>query len=72
MTCPCIQCANLDMKARETMTNLGFPRCKKLPPESYVSVYREIDCQHYRKAEGGVIEKRMEWRNKREARQKNR
>lgn len=72
MTCPCIQCANLDLKSDERMAKEGFSRCKKFSPECYVSVYREIECQHYRKAESGVIEKRIEWRNKREACKKNR
>lgn len=69
---PCIKCANLDMKAREVMTNTGFPACKKSPSGVYVSIYREIDCKHYKEASPSVIEKRIEWRNKRETCKKNR
>lgn len=69
---PCIKCSNLDMKARETMTNLGFPACKKLPVGSYVSIYREIECKDYKEAKPGVIEKRIEWRSKRALCKKNR
>jgi len=72
MTTPCIKCVNLDLKADEKMTCQGFARCKKFPPECYQSVYRDIECKHYRQATEEVIEKRMEWRNERETRQKNR
>lgn len=68
----CIKCANLDMKARETMTNLGFPVCKKLPVGCYVSVYREIECKDYKEAKPEIVEKRIEWRAKRETCKKNR
>lgn len=72
MTNSCIKCLNLDLKSDERMTKQGFGRCKKYPSYCYTSVYREIDCKHYRDAKPEIIEKRIEWRIKRETCKKNR
>lgn len=71
MSSPCIKCVNLDLKSDERMTKVGFGRCKKLPSHSYTSVYREIECKQFREAKAEIVEKRIEWRNKREACKKN-
>jgi hypothetical protein len=62
----CIKCKNLDLKANEQMSKVGFSRCKKKPAYEFVSIKRDIQCDDYRKDKPEVIEKRIEWRNKRE------
>lgn len=62
----CIKCQNLDLKADERMTKLGFGRCKKKPTYEFVSVKRDIKCKDYREEKPEVIEKRIDWRNKRD------
>lgn len=72
MSSPCIKCVNLDLKSDERMTKVGFARCKKFPTYCYTSVHHEIECEHYKEAKPEIVEKRIEWRAKREACKKNR
>lgn len=62
----CIKCQNLDLKVDERMTKVGFSRCKKLPAFEFVSIKRDIHCSDYKEDEPEVIEKRIDWRNKRD------
>lgn len=67
----CIKCQNLDLKANEHMTKVGFSRCKKLPNWVFVSIKRDIKCDDYREEKQEVIERRIAWRAQREARKAN-
>ncbi len=64
----CIKCKNLDLKADERMTKVGFSRCKKLATYEFVSIKRDIHCSDYKEDKQEVIEKRLAWRAQRETR----
>ncbi len=67
----CIKCQNLDLKADERMTKVGFSRCKKKATHEFVSIKRKIECKDYREDKPEVIEKRLAWRAQRETRKAN-
>jgi hypothetical protein len=62
----CIKCQNLDLHANEGMVKNGFSRCKKRANWEFVSIQRDIQCADYKEAKPEIVEKRIEWRNRRD------
>lgn len=58
----CIECNYLDNESSPSHNKIGFGQCKAKPVSGYfVNINREQECSDYKRANEGVVIKRMAW-----------
>ncbi len=58
----CLNCTALELRNHPKHANVGFGQCKAKPVSGYfVNINREQECSDYKRADEGVVIKRMAW-----------